>query len=240
MKRQSLAKIGLVLMTLAILWSGAVFAVQAAAPLPVLTVAKVIPGGLVQLGITNLTAGVEYAVRMGAAGTHGIGGSLIAHFTPNSEPSQLYWFEILSDLRKSANVDLMIDNGAGSTAWISFNNAAIMTVVTATPTATPVLGSGGVVTGASNLIRVLRVERDGILTVEVHNLPLSTDYKVTIGPVGSHGFGGYVVAHLPVGTQDTVIGTFEIPVLLKGSAQMDLRLEGQGFLLFTTFDNVNK
>ena len=86
---------------------------------------------------------------------------------------------------------------------------------------------------------LIRNDFGGVVTFLISNLPLNSDYRVTIGSAGSYGIDGYVVANLNTGDQTTNVATFEIPVLLEHSGQLDLRLDGPDGTYVKTFSNVN-
>ncbi len=252
MKVQNLSKLGLILALIAALFGGVILPANAALP-PVLTVVGVYPGSMVQLRVDNMPANVEFAVTMGAAGTNGVGPT-VAHFISGAGGTQTYWIEILSDVRTNATIDVRINSGTGLVAYTTFNNTSAFTapaatsvptatavatsVATAVATAAPVLGTGGALT---TTLRIVHVQKGGWVAVEGRNLPLSTTFTVTIGPGGSQGYGGSVMAHW--NTTDSgpavVVGTFEIPLTLANAATLDVRVEGGGFIYIITFSNVN-
>lgn len=241
---QAFLKIGLAVIGIALLFGSAILPVYAATQ-PVMTIVSVNPGLRVTVQIVNLPQNVDFTVTQGLGGTAGIGGGLIAHFNSGIGGSQTITFEIFADLRSATSADIRIDSGTGYSDWANFNptsETVSVTNATATPAATVITGTtvtGEVSSTSGAFVRILHVEQGGIVIIEADHFPINTEYKISIGPGGAQGIGGYLMAHLPIGEFDSYIATFEIPTLLNGSATLDLRIEAPGFLLIKTFNNVN-
>lgn len=239
---QLLQKIGLVLVGISLMLIS-VFAPASAATQPTMVVTAVNPGLRVTVQISNLPQNTDFTVTEGAGGTAGIGGGLVAHFNSGVGGSQVITFEIFADFRGATSVDIRIDSGTGFSAWANFN--ATTSTISATATAAPTAASSSGSTASSPIsssgafLRILHVEQGGIVIVEAGRFPLNTEYTVSIASGGTQGLGGYLVAHMPVGSSDASYATFEIPALLRDSATLDLRLEANGFLLIKTFSNTN-
>ena len=253
---QPFFKISVAVIAIAMLLISVILPVNAATQ-PVMSVTSVDSGSTVTVQIANLPQNVEFTVTEGASGTAGIGGGLIAHFNSGVGGSQTLTFEIYTVLRAATSVDIRIDSGTGYSASTNFNPTSTTTPVPGT-TATPVPGTtatpgatltptavpanpitGVAVSTAGASIRILHVEKGGIVIIEADRFPINTEYKVSIGPGGLLGSTGYLIAHLPIGSSDSYVGTFEIPALVTNSATLDLRIEAPGFLLIQTFNNVN-
>lgn len=218
------------------------YASALAAP-PVIQVTGVIPQGYVQLLISNLPVSTEFAVTMGPVGSQGIG-PLVAHFiSPAAGGSGVYWFEIENTVRTLSRAEVRIDSGSGTSAWAAFDNTAAVIPITPTPavTATPAAAVQAAASPAqaANKVELVHVQKGGLVVVLVRDLPLNQKYTVTIGKAGSGGMNGYVIAHLPTADRTLNIAYFEIPVLLRAEASLDLRIEGAGALVIFTFANQN-
>ena len=83
----------------------------------------VVKGGLVLIQVSNLPLDVEFTVTIGAAGTQGIGGTLIAHLDSGSIAGNvaISKFEIPTDLRTAASMDFRMEGG-GYVYVVTFNN----------------------------------------------------------------------------------------------------------------------
>ncbi len=214
---------------------------HAATTPPTITVIGVIPGEDVQLSIGNLPADTDFKVTMSAVGHQGVG-SVIANFNSHNGETRTYWFEILTTVRGEDKVEVRIDSGTGVSAYATFDNTKALTSTstttstsTATSTATPVAVSAPIM-GA---IHVLHVQQGGIVVAELKNLPLNTQFTVTVGTAGSQGFGGFVVGSLSSEELSDHIGFFEIPVDLRTETSLDLRIEARGYLYLVTFNNTD-
>ena len=82
-----------------------------------------VQGGLVLIQVSNLPLDIEFTVTIGAAGTQGIGGTLIAHVNSGSTVGHvaICKFEIPTDLRTAASMDLRMEGG-GYVYVVTFNN----------------------------------------------------------------------------------------------------------------------
>jgi hypothetical protein len=83
----------------------------------------VVQGGLVLIQVSNLPLNVVFTVTIGAAGTQGIGGTLIAHLNSGSTAgnSAICKFEIPTTLRTAASMDFRMEGG-GYVYVVTFNN----------------------------------------------------------------------------------------------------------------------
>ncbi len=243
MKLQAPRRFIISLAVIFILLVGAVSPAFAASQ-PVIEVTGVVPGGLVTVKISNLPGNTEFTVRMGPSGTQGIAGGLVAHFNTNGGGTQEYTFEVHESVRHTALVDIRIDDGAGTSAWRTFNNAkpfpaVAATSAPATPAATP---APVVATSAQGDLVVLNVQQGGWVKVAMFNLPPGKTFTVRIGAAGTQAANGlgYVVAHFESSSAGQETGTFEIPFNLRAQARLDLRVETAGFARTVSFDNVDR
>lgn len=69
------------------------------------------------------------------------------------------------------------------------------------------------------------VVTDQTVTVQTHNFPANQNFVVTMGPMGSKGVNGIVVATTNSGAGGSFSATYNIPAQLKGSGQIAIRLQ---------------
>jgi hypothetical protein len=228
-------RLGLSLALFVALLSAAVSPVAAAGPISV-KVDGVMAGSMVRLVFTNLPANIPFAISMGPSGVAGQYMPLVAHMVSSDGSVVASWFEILDELRDSPRIDVRIDNGAGLSTTVSFDNSQSYS-----PPAivVPETKAAVVQTVANRAMSVIHVQQGGIVVASVKNLPANTRFDVTVGKAGTQGFGGNLVGHLDNGSvvgQDA-IGYFEIPTNLATEKTLDLRLEAPGYLYLATFNN---
>ncbi len=221
-----------------------------AASQPVITQVGVISGKRIQLQIDFLPPNMEFTVTEGPAGSHGVG-NLIAHFSSLDGGTKIYWFEVLTSINTDANIDVRIDNGAGIFAFATVANTATFTAPTTIPVAsvpvstTPLPVQTNPVPSAPAIstigqISIAKVEFGGIVAVNLNNLPPNTTFTVTINSGGTQAIGNYLVGQLT--TSSTVTSTtaiFEIPVGVRFSNVLDLRLQSGSFVYLIEFNNQN-
>ena len=69
------------------------------------------------------------------------------------------------------------------------------------------------------------VVTDTTVTILTSNFPANQNFTVTMGPMGSKGVGGIVVATTNSGVGGSFSATYNIPAQLKGSYQVAIRLQ---------------
>ncbi|HSM54557.1 MAG TPA: hypothetical protein VK879_00245 [Candidatus Sulfomarinibacteraceae bacterium] len=89
-------------------------------------------------------------------------------------------------------------------------------------------------------IMIVAVERDETVTVRTNNFPANRTFTARIGPMGTRGVNGTVVATTNSGAGGTFDVTYEIPDALHGARQLSIRLEAPGgYYAFNWFYNTN-
>jgi hypothetical protein len=74
-------------------------------------------------------------------------------------------------------------------------------------------------------ISITNVVTDQTVTVQTYNFPPNQNFVVTMGPFGTQGIGGYVVATTNSGVGGSFSATYNIPDQLKGSYRIAIRLQ---------------
>lgn len=76
-------------------------------------------------------------------------------------------------------------------------------------------------------ISVTNVVPDQTVTVQTYNFPPNQNFVVTMGPFGTQGIGGIVVATTNSGAGGSFSATYNIPAQLKGLYRIAIRLQTQ-------------
>lgn len=74
-------------------------------------------------------------------------------------------------------------------------------------------------------ISITSVVTDTTVTIQANNFPANQNFTVTMGPMGTQGINGYVVATTNSGVGGTFSATYNIPTQLKGAQQVAIRLQ---------------
>lgn len=74
-------------------------------------------------------------------------------------------------------------------------------------------------------VSITSVVTDTTVTVQANNFPANQNFVVTMGPMGTQGVNGTVVATTNSGVGGTFSATYNIPDSLKGSEQVAVRLQ---------------
>ncbi len=69
------------------------------------------------------------------------------------------------------------------------------------------------------------VVTDQTVTIQTHDFPANQNFVVTMGPMGSKGVNGIVVATTNSGAGGSFSATYNIPAQLKGSRQIAIRMQ---------------
>jgi hypothetical protein len=72
---------------------------------------------------------------------------------------------------------------------------------------------------------IVSVVTDESVTVETYNYPANQNFVVTMGPMGTQGVNGVVVATTNSGAGGSFRATYMIPETLKGSYQIAIRMQ---------------
>jgi hypothetical protein len=88
------------------------------------------------------------------------------------------------------------------------------------------------------VIEVLEVVPGGLVKLRISNMPDNADFAVRMGPVGTQGIAGGLVAHFNSGSVGTGEYLFEIHESVRKAALVDVRIDaGNGNVAWKTFNN---
>lgn len=87
-------------------------------------------------------------------------------------------------------------------------------------------------------ISIVSVAADESVTIRTANYPANQTFDVTMGPMGTRGINGTVVAQTDSGDGGSFEATYDIPDELKGSYQIAIRLQSPaGYYSYNWFYN---
>lgn len=210
-----------------------------------MNVISLVPGSKVQLQFTNLPAFTEFTVTMGSAGSRGLGAPVVAHFRTQWGVNVSHWFEVQTEISQAPSFDVRVDNGAGTYLYLTVDNTTKVSIPAETrtpaPTATPAPLGWSISPRQVGLIKIVHVQRDGVVIAAIRNMPANTVFTTTIGLVGTKGLGGYPVGTLTssINNGQAMVGTFEIPSELRGAQMLDIRVAAPGHVYYATFYNID-
>lgn len=201
---------------------------------PVFYIVSVVQGHTVTIQTQNLPPNDKFTVTMGAYGTYGIGGSVVATSDSGAGGSQKFTYDIPASLAGAYQIALRLQSpttGYYAYNWF-YNNS------TAAPTPGPTPTPGPVYSGYPTF-SITGVVRDDTVTLKIVNLPANDKYTVTMGPYGGYGNNGVVVGTLESGSGGTKTVTFDIPAGLAGASQIAIRLQSPttGYYAYNWFYN---
>ena len=199
--------------------------------IPTFSIVSVVTDQTVTIQTYNFPASQIFTVRMGAYGTAGIGGIVVAQTNSGAGGSFIETYTIPDALKGSNRIAIRLDSNLGFFAYNWFWNAG--TTVTPGPTTIPGTGFSGIPT-----FNIQTVIQDQTVTILTNNFPANKLFTVRMGAYGTLGIGGIVVATTNSGAGGAFQATYNIPDALKGSQRIAIRMDASGgFFAYNWFWN---
>jgi hypothetical protein len=206
--------------------------------IPTFNTVSSVAGTSVTVQTNNFPPNQAFTVRIGAYGTLGIGGTVVATTNSGAGGSFTETYTIPSALAGNYQLAIRMESPAGYFAYNWFyNNTSGGTggAYTATPSgsATAVPVYNGIPT-----FNVTSVITDSSVTIQTSSFPSNTDFTVRMGAYGTLGIGGTVVGTTSSGAGGSFSATYDIPASLKGSGRIAIRMESaSGYYAYNWFYN---
>jgi hypothetical protein len=209
--------------------------------IPTFGIQAVVRDTSVTILTNNFPPNQTFTVRMGAMGTKGIGGIVVGTTDSGTGGAFTATYAIPAALAGSYQIAIRMDSPQGFFAynWFYNNTTGVVTPVpptvtpggpTLTPTTPPFVGIP--------TFSIQAVVRDVSVTILTNNFPPNQNFTVRMGPYGTAGIGGTVVATTNSGAGGAFVETYTIPAGLAGSSRIAIRLESpQGFFAYNWFWN---
>jgi hypothetical protein len=111
----------------------------------------------------------------------------------------------------------------------------LLVIALAIPAANPVQAYTGIPT-----FSIVTVVKDVSVTIQTNNFPANEVFTVRMGPFGTLGIGGTVVATTNSGVGGAFQATYTIPATLVGTGSIAIRMDSaSGFFSYNWFYNTN-
>lgn len=202
--------------------------------LPWFDILDVYPGSWVMIRCYNFYMPIAFNFYMGAGGTNGEGGIFVGNANSRTAENFDITLEIPYSLRNQAVIDVRAESIDGYLYYSSFTNMGAAASSGSTTGST----SGSTFTGYIPTFDITAVSVDTSITIMTHNFPANQNFTVRMGPYGSYGIGGTVVATTDSGVGGSFAATYSIPAALKGSAMIAIRMDSpDGYYSFNYFAN---
>ena len=217
--------------------------VAAQATIPTITIVSVAQNDSVTIRTHNFPANRSFTARMGAMGTRGVNGTVVG--TTNSGAGGTFdvTYDIPANLQGARQIAIRLEASGGYYAFNWFWNSTagpapstpVATPSTPVPTPTPT----GTRTTTIPTFQILSVARNDSVTIRTANFPANRDFTVRMGPMGTRGVNGTIVATTNSGTGGSFDVTYDIPANLHNSYQIAIRLESTsgGYFSYNWFYN---
>ena len=218
----------LVLM-MSVVGPGVAAAAPASSTIPTFSIVSVVKNKSVTITTYNFPANDSFDVLEGPMHSQGIGGVKVATVASGAGGSFTATFPIAADFKGAYQIAIRLQSNTGSGFfaynWF-YNNTAS--------------GSGGGGTTGIPTFSIASVVRNKTVTIVTNNFPKNDKFDVLMGPMHTQGVNGFFVTNVSSGAGGTLTFTFNIPVELKGSYQISIRLQsstGSGYFAYNWFYN---
>jgi len=219
---------------------------------PTFSILSVIRNQSVTVQAYNLPPNDSFVVTMGPMGTRGINGIVVTTTDSGAGGAQQFTYTIPAALYNSYQISIRLQSptsGYYAYNWF-YNNttggAGGPEVPTPTPgptatpgpTPSPVPPPPPSYTGYPTF-SIVSVVRNQSVTIQTYNLRPNDTYVVTMGPMGTRGVNGYVVATTDSGVGGSQQYSFAVPPQLANSYQISIRMQSpySGYYAYNWFYN---
>lgn len=206
-------------------------------PPPTFSIGNVVQDVSVSIVTHNFPANKRMDVLMGFIGTRGVNGVYVGTVATGGGGSLSFTFNIPPALHGLYQIAIRLQS-ADDSKYYAYNWFYNQTAdYSAAPFPPVTSGYGGVPT-----FSIAGVVKDVSVTIVTYNLPPDEQFQVTMGPMGTRGIGGIVVATMESGSGGSQTLTFNIPSALVGLPQIAIRLQsasGSGYYAYNWFFNAN-
>ncbi len=206
---------------------------------PFTNIIGVVKDSEVTLQTYNFPADTDFVVSMGPLGTKGVGGFVIGTQNSGVGGSFVVTYPIPAQLWGSEYVSIRLQStSSGHFAYDYFQNVSGYSA--SSSGSSTYTADWNLAAGTYPYTQVNSVVKDGTVTISGFNFTKNDTYTVTMGPIGSKGVGGFIVAEKTTGTSSTFTETFTIPAGLYGSGRIAIRFQSQNtpYYAYDWFYNV--
>ena len=169
----------------------------------------------------NFPANDVFIVTMGPYGGYGVGGFVVATTTTGPQGGAFEaTYPIPAALADSYLIAIRLESPTtGYFAYNWFYNNTFIPGQDPDPTQ-PTPGYT-----CCPYFFIQSVVKDQKITINAYNFPANDSFVVTMGPYGSYGIGGYVVATTTTDGNGSFTATYPVPAALAGSSIIAIRLQ---------------
>ncbi len=199
----------------------AAYSVSAYSGIPTFSIISVITDQKVTIQTWNFPANYNFQVTMGAYGTEGVGGTLVATTNSGAGGTFQATYAIPAVLQGSQRIAILLQSTTGgfyAYNWF-WNNTSSSGTIVPVYYGFPTFSISGVVV-------------DSTVTIAMVNLPANNAFTVTMGAYGTLALGGTQVGSFNSGAGGSLSATYNIPAGLKGSQRIAIRIDDTNGVYF--------
>ena len=167
----------------------------------------------------NFPPNDAFIVKMGPYGGYGVGGIVVATTTTGPQGGTFEaTYPIPPELAGSYLIAIRLESP--TTGYYAYNWFYNNTFIPGQDPQPPISGYQ-----CCPYFFIQSVVRNQSVTINAYNFPPNNSFVVTMGPYGSYGVGGYVVATTTTDGDGTFTATYPVPAALAGSYIIAIRLQ---------------
>ncbi|MDX1687158.1 MAG: hypothetical protein R3248_04170 [Candidatus Promineifilaceae bacterium] len=211
--------------------AGSALMAPRAQTIPTISIVSVEADESVTIRTANYPPNRTFTVTMGAMGTRGINGIVVAQTDSGDGGTFEATYNIPDELKGSYQIAIRLQSPGGYYSYNWFYNNTANPGSPSPPVTPPQF--------TIPTFSIEAVERDSSVTIQTKNFPPNRDFVVTMGPMGTRGINGTVVETINSGDGGSFQATFPVPAGLHGSYRISIRLQATtgGYYAYNWFYN---
>ena len=199
-----------------------------AEPVPTISIVGVTVNDRVTIQTNGFPSNLTFDVRMGEFTTLGVDGIVVDTITTSTAVSEVFTFEIPSELYPNDKIAIRLDSSTHSyysfnwfynTNYGSHDEEFLQELLENVEQPDPI-------------IQVVTVKADSFITLEGSRFPADEDFDVLMGEYDTQGVDGIKVGTFTPKANGTIIEDFDIPADLKSESKIAVRVESTESDLF--------
>lgn len=185
--------------------------------IPTFSIASVVTDQTVTVTTSNFPANQNFVVTMGAMGTKGVGGIVVATTNSGVGGSFSATYNVPAQLKGAQQIAIRMQT-THANPYFAYNWFWNNTTGTG--------GTGGIpgYTGIPTF-SIASVQMGSKVTIQTTNFPPNQSFTVTMGAMGTKGVNGVVVGTMNSGAGGALTATFNIPAQFANAYQVAIRAQ---------------
>ncbi len=211
--------------------------------IPSFEVVSVRADELVTIRTKDFPANTLFTIRMDRSGDNAVDGIVVGEINTGLGGAFEATFRIPAELRGTQTISIRLESASGYFAYNWFNNRTQGSQggipVTGNPSGPVSIPNVGSESGKPYL-EVTGVRKNDTITVEAHNLPVNTVFRVRVGPFATFAREQAQVMTVNSGSTGAIRFNVVLPTLVYNVETITVRMDGSGRYAFNAFKNEDR